>query len=201
MKHYDGQALGFIETIGMVPALKATDEMLKAANVELISYENIGSTLVTVVIKGDVAAVHTAVETGAKAAGAIGRLTASHVMARPIPKIYDIVSIYGLKADGDKTRKSIPATGLIETFGLVFILEAADAMEKTAGVDVVGFENVASGYISILVQGDVSACQAAVDAATQAVEEIGGEVYSSTVIASPHPDLEKIMDLYTMDKL
>ena len=54
------------------------------------------------------------------------------------------------------------AIGLIETFGLVFALEAADAMCKAADVDLIGYENVASGYISVVVQGDVGACRTAV---------------------------------------
>ena len=56
-RYYADQALGMLETIGMVPALEACDKMLKAAEVDLLSYENVGSTLVTMFIKGDVAAV------------------------------------------------------------------------------------------------------------------------------------------------
>jgi microcompartment protein CcmL/EutN len=93
------------------------------------------------------------------------------------------------------------ALGLIETFGLVFVLEAADAMCKAADVELIGYENVASGYISVLVAGDVGACQAAVEAGVRAVEEMGTEVYSSVVIPSPHPDLKKITDRYSLDKL
>ena len=70
--------------------------MLKAANVELISYENVGSTLVTVMIKGDVAAVKSAVEAGAKVANEIGKLTAHNVMARPISAVGDIVSVHDI---------------------------------------------------------------------------------------------------------
>ena len=83
---YGDEALGLIETIGLVPALEAADKMLKASDVELISYENIGSTLVTIIVKGDVAAVRSAVEAGAEAAAAIGKLTAKNVMPRPIEK-------------------------------------------------------------------------------------------------------------------
>ena len=74
------------------------------------------------------------------------------------------------------------ALGLIEIFGLAYILQAADAMGKAADVEVFGYENVASGYISVLVGGDVAACRAAVDAGVKAVEEMGGQVYSSAVI-------------------
>ncbi len=94
MRYYGEEALGLIETLGMVPAIEAADKMLKAANVELISYENVGSTLVTIMVKGDVAAVKAAVEAGAAAAAAIGKLTAQNVMPRPIKDIGDIVSIY-----------------------------------------------------------------------------------------------------------
>ncbi|MDF0480169.1 BMC domain-containing protein [Vagococcus sp. PNs007] len=94
MKYHGEEALGLIETVGLVPALDAADKMLKASNVELVSYENIGSTLVTVMVKGDVAAVETAVEAGAQAASAIGKLTAKNVMPRPIPSVGEIVSIY-----------------------------------------------------------------------------------------------------------
>lgn len=93
------------------------------------------------------------------------------------------------------------ALGMIETFGLVFVLEAADAMVKAADVELVGYENTASGYISVLVAGDVGACQSAVEAGVKAVKDMDGNLYSSVVIASPHPDLYKITERYRLDKL
>jgi len=97
--------------------------------------------------------------------------------------------------------KRYEAIGLIETFGIVFVLEAADAMCKAADVELIGFENVASGYISVLVSGDVAACKTAVDAGVNAVNEMGAKVYSSVVIARPHEDLEKITRRYSLEKL
>ena len=70
--------------------------MLKASNVKLVSYENIGSTLVTIMVVGDVAAVEAAVEAGAQAAAAIGKLTSHNVMPRPIPSVGDIVSVHDI---------------------------------------------------------------------------------------------------------
>lgn len=99
MRYYGEEALGLVETIGMVPAIEAADKMLKAADVQLISYENIGSTLVTIMIKGDVAAVRASVEAGAAAAAAIGKLTAHNVMPRPIKGVGDIVSVHDVDAD------------------------------------------------------------------------------------------------------
>ncbi len=98
MRSYGEEALGLVETIGLTPALEAADKMLKAADVELISYENVGSTLVTIMVKGDVAAVRSSVEAGAAAAAAIGKLTAKNVMARPIQGVGDIVSVHDVDA-------------------------------------------------------------------------------------------------------
>lgn len=98
MRYYGEEALGLVETVGLVPALEAADKMLKAANVELISYENVGSTLVTIMVKGDVGAVSASVEAGAKAAEAIGKLTAKNVMPRPIKEVGDIVSVHDIDA-------------------------------------------------------------------------------------------------------
>jgi ethanolamine utilization protein EutM len=97
--------------------------------------------------------------------------------------------------------KKFEALGCIETFGIVFVLEAADAMCKAADVELVGFENVASGYISVLVRGDVGACKTAVEVGIKAVEDMGAEVYSSVVIARPHQDLEKIIARYSIESM
>ena len=72
-----------IETKGLVSQFEATDAMLKAANVTLVGKEKIGAAYVTVIVKGDVAAVTAAVEAGARAVGSLGKLIAAHVIARP----------------------------------------------------------------------------------------------------------------------
>jgi ethanolamine utilization protein EutM len=78
-----GQAIGMIETRGLTPLFEATDAMLKAANVDLIGWEKVGSGYVTTTVKGEVAAVKAAVEAGATAAAAIGEVIAVHVIPRP----------------------------------------------------------------------------------------------------------------------
>lgn len=78
-----GQALGMIETKGLVAQFEATDAMLKAANIELIGWEKVGSGNVTTFIRGDVAAVKAATEAGATAAADIGEVVAVHVIPRP----------------------------------------------------------------------------------------------------------------------
>ncbi|KYH32163.1 BMC domain-containing protein [Neomoorella mulderi] len=76
-------ALGLIETKGLVAAIEAADAMLKAASVELVGMEKIGSGLVTVMVSGDVGAVKAATEAGAAAAGRLGEIVAVHVIPRP----------------------------------------------------------------------------------------------------------------------
>ena len=93
MRYTGEEAIGLIETLGMVPALEAADKMFKAGDCELVSYENVGSTLVTVIVKGDVAACKAAVKAGVEAASAIGKVTAQNVMKRPVPPIGDVVSV------------------------------------------------------------------------------------------------------------
>jgi len=78
-----GQALGTIETKGLVAQFEATDAALKAANVELIGWEKVGSGHVSVFFRGDVAAVKAAVEAGAIAGAALGEVIAVHVIPRP----------------------------------------------------------------------------------------------------------------------
>lgn len=203
MRYYGEEALGLVETLGMVPAIGAADRMLKAANVQLIAYENVGSTLVTIMVKGDVGAVQASVDAGAAAAAEVGKMTACNVMPRPIRPVGDIVSVHGVGGDdADAEPAGRPrAMGLIETFGIVYVLEAADAMLKTADVELIGYENVASGYISVLVQGDVAACVSAVEAGVKAVEAMGANVYSKLVIPTPHPDLVKITKRYALENL
>ena len=77
------EALGMIETRGLVAAIEAADAMVKAANVVLIGSEKIGSGLVSVMVRGDVGAVKAAVEAGGAAAARLGEVVATHVIPRP----------------------------------------------------------------------------------------------------------------------
>jgi microcompartment protein CcmL/EutN len=76
-------ALGMIETKGYVAALAAADAMVKAANVEIVSRNEVGGGLVSVVVRGDVGAVKAAAEAGAEAAAQVGEVMAVHVIPRP----------------------------------------------------------------------------------------------------------------------
>ena len=84
------------------------------------------------------------------------------------------------------------ALGMIETKGLVAVIEATDAMLKAARVNYMGMRKVGSGLVTVLVTGDVAACRAAVDAGAAAAAKIG-EVVSVHVIPRPHEGLDKVL--------
>ena len=77
------EALGMIETRGFTAMVEASDAMVKAAKVELVSYERIGGGYVTAVVRGDVAAVRAAVDAGTRAAERVGEIVSTHVIPRP----------------------------------------------------------------------------------------------------------------------
>ena len=77
------EALGMVETKGLIAAIEAADAMVKAANVVLVGYEKIGSGLVTVMVRGDVGAIKAATEAGAAAAQKVGEVISIHVIPRP----------------------------------------------------------------------------------------------------------------------
>jgi ethanolamine utilization protein EutM len=88
--------------------------------------------------------------------------------------------------------KTLEALGMIETKGLIALIEASDAMLKSANVQLVGWEKVGSGLVTVFVVGDVAAVKAAVDAGASAASKIG-EVVSVQVIPRPHDELAAVL--------
>ena len=82
-----GDALGLIETKGLVGMIEATDAMLKAANVVLAGKVQIGGGFITTMVRGDVGSVRAAIEAGAEAASRVGELVSAHVIPRPDPAV------------------------------------------------------------------------------------------------------------------
>ena len=94
-------------------------------------------------------------------------------------------------ADGDK-REVGDALGMVETRGLIGMIEAADAMVKTANVVFVGWQKVDAGLVTAIVRGDVGSVKAATDAGAAAARRVG-ELVSVHVIPRPHGEVEKIL--------
>lgn len=86
-----GQALGMIETIGLIGAVEAADAAVKAANVKLTKYEKIDGAIVSIHVRGDVGSVQAAVDAGAAAARRVGQLVGVHVIPAPVSEIDDVV--------------------------------------------------------------------------------------------------------------
>ena len=97
-----GDALGLIETRGLVGAIEAADAMVKAANVTLVGYQHAGGGLVSVMVRGDVGAVQAATESGSAAAARVGELVSVHVIPRPHGDVEAILP----KKKGRGRRKS-----------------------------------------------------------------------------------------------
>ena len=100
------EALGMIETKGLVALIEASDAMLKAANVTLIGWQKIGSGLVTGFVVGDVAAVKAAVDAGAAAAGRVGEVVGVQVIPRPHEDLGAIMPVAGKKQAGQPAAVS-----------------------------------------------------------------------------------------------
>ena len=88
-----GNALGLIETKGLVGAIEAADAMTQGANVGLSGYEKIGSGLITVMVRGDVGGVKAAVEAGSAAASRVGEVVSTHVIPRPHGSIESLITL------------------------------------------------------------------------------------------------------------
>lgn len=86
-------ALGMIETRGLVAMVEAADAMVKAARVELVGFEKIGGGYVTAIVRGDVAAVKAATEAGARKAGELGELVTVHVIPRPHANVDEVLPL------------------------------------------------------------------------------------------------------------
>ncbi|HHU49446.1 MAG: ethanolamine utilization microcompartment protein EutM [Caldicoprobacterales bacterium] len=97
------EALGMVETRGLVGAIEAADAMVKAANVRLIGKEKVGGGLVTVMVRGDVGAVKASTEAGSAAAKRVGELVSVHVIPRPHEDVEGILP--------QKTKAASPAKG------------------------------------------------------------------------------------------
>lgn len=86
------------------------------------------------------------------------------------------------------------ALGMIETRGFAAMVEAADAMVKAAKVELVGYEKIGGGYVTVIVRGDVASVRAAVEAGVKAAEKVG-EIVSTHVIPRPHDNVDSALPL------
>lgn len=93
------KAVGFVETRGLIGAIEAADAMVKAAEVRIVEYRQVGSGLISIVIQGDVAAVQAAVQAGSMAAEKVGELISVNVIPRPNEELAKLLPLQGQAGD------------------------------------------------------------------------------------------------------
>lgn len=196
-------ALGLLETTGLTPAMVAIDAMCKAAAIRVLQIELNDLYGVSVKITGTTADVQTAIAAGRNLAQQMSGspvatvLTRVSLAAEPVilspsesnPLIQQNVVFEPVETMNQETPMAL---GFIETQGFTAVFEAVDTACKAASVEVVGKEKLGGGYVTIVIQGQLSAVTAAVDSGRQKVEGLG-KLIAAHVIARPSEAVLKLL--------
>ena len=196
--------LGLIETHSLGVALVIADHVVKAADVAIAGIEGSAGTDIAIKLVGDAASVRRAVGAAVAVGASMGVEVRSSVrmnMSDPpgVPLVYtkqeyspiNEGNLHMLPRGGER-KSSMQAIGLLETQGLVAVIEGADAMVKAASVEIIGKEKIGAAHVTVMVRGDVAAVKAAIDAGRAAAEKVG-KVVAAHVIARPHESLAKLL--------
>lgn len=188
-------ALGLVSTRSFPAMVGTADMMLKTAGVHLIGYEKIGSGHCTAIVRGGIADVRLAVESGVQTAEQFGQLVSSLVIPRPYPNLEVVLPInsrLSLLAEDSYNRLSNQAIGLVETRGFPALVGAADAMLKAADVQLAAYEKIGAGLCTAIIRGSVANVAVAVEAGMYEAERIG-ELNAVMVIPRPLEELEQTL--------
>jgi carbon dioxide concentrating mechanism protein CcmO len=189
-------ALGLVSCHSFPAIVGTADMMLKSAGVNLIGYEKIGSGHCTAIIRGPIADVRLAVEAGEQTAKQFDQFISSLVIPRPFPNLDVVLPISTrlsyFTGDGSSSRLSNQAIGLVETRGFPAMVGAADAMLKSADVQLAAYEKIGGGLCTAIIRGSVANVAVAVEAGMYEAERIG-ELNSVMVIPRPLDDLEQTL--------
>ena len=177
------QAVGMVETVGLTGVIAGADAMAKAANVELLGWDKVGAGMVTVFCQGDVAAVKASVDAAAGSAAKVVEVSGVHVIARPHAGLDAIVPV----ASGSDVGE-VGALGMVETKGATGAIEAADAMEKAADVEVSRVLTVHNRVVCTLIEGSVGSVGEALEVGRQSLATYD-HFLCSTVIPQPAPEV------------
>ena len=207
------ETLGMLETTGLTPAVAALDAMEKAAGIRLLQAEVNDLLGICLKIQGSTDEVALALQAGHELAAKLGGNPVTASINRPdrdawqvidVPPEYnpliqqDVVWIPQFEAASQSKEESTvakhspDALGLIETQGFTAVFQAIDTACKAAQVEVVGKEKLGGGYVTVVIQGDVAAVRAAVDAGQQHVEALG-KLIAAHVISRPSENVLKLL--------
>jgi carbon dioxide concentrating mechanism protein CcmO len=199
-------ALGLVSTISFPAIVGTADMMLKSSEVTLVGYEKIGSGHCTAIVRGKIADVRLAVAEGAAMAEKIGQLVSQLVIARPMPNLEAIFPIGShlveiAQQQRGYSRLSNRSIGLIETRGFPAMVGAADAMLKSADVQLASYETIGAGLCTAIIRGSVANVVVAIEAGMQEAERIG-ELHAVMVIPRLLEDLEHTLPVasYWLDQ-
>lgn len=186
-------ALGLVSTHSFPAIIGTADMMLKSAGVTLVGFEKIGSGYCTAVIRGRLADVRIAVEAGAETAQQFGQLVSKSLIPRPLPNLDAVLPIgsrlFQLSEERGYSRLGNQSVGLLETRGFPAMVGAADAMLKSAEVQLASYEMVGAGLCTAIIRGNVADVTIAIEAGMYEAERIG-ELHAVMVIPRPLDDLE-----------
>jgi carbon dioxide concentrating mechanism protein CcmO len=193
---FKDSALGLVSTYSFPAIVGTADMMLKSAGVHLVGYEMIGSGHCTAIVRGGISDVRLAVEAGVQTAEQFGQLVSSLVIPRPYPNLNLVLPITSrisnIAQDGNYSRLSNQAVGLVETRGFPAMVGAADAMLKAADVQLAAYEKIGAGLCTAIIRGTVANVVVAVEAGMNEAERIG-ELSAVMVIPRPLDELEQTL--------
>jgi len=178
-------SIGLVELGSIAAGFEACDAMLKTADVELVLARSVCSGKYVVLVRGDVAAVESSVKAGARAAGF------AVIDTFVIPNVHE--SVFPAISGTTKVEE-LEALGVLESFSVASLIEAADAAAKAAQVQLieVRLAMALGGKAFVTLTGNVAAVQSAVEAGAQVLSR-KGLLVNKVVIPSPHPELLKEM--------
>jgi len=203
---YQDYALGLVSTVSFPAIVGTADMMLKSADVKLVGYEKIGAGHCTAVVRGRYPDVQLAVEAGAQTAEQFGQFVSQLVIPRPMPNLEVVFPLGSRLGDFVEERRtssrlSNRAIGLLETRGFPAMVGAADAMLKSADVQLASYETIGDGLCTAIVRGTVANVAVAIEAGMHEAERIG-ELHAVMVIPRLLDDLETIVPVanYWLDR-
>lgn len=192
-RDFSDMALGMVSAQSFPAIVGTADMMLKSAGVMLVGYEKIGSGHCTAVVRGGLSDVRIAVEVGAETAEQFGQFISKVVIPRPLPNLDAVLPIGSklaqLVEQRGYSRLSNQAIGLLETRGFPAMVGAADAMLKSADVQLAAYETIGAGLCTVIIRGRVSDVTIAIEAGMHEAERIG-ELHAIMVIPRPLDELE-----------
>jgi microcompartment protein CcmL/EutN len=203
------ESLGLLETFGLTPTLAALDAMEKSGDVRVAQCELNDLGGVATKVLGATAAVETALARGREAAQALGGRPVTTVIHRPDDRAWHAIEsppqfnplieqdvvffpnfepLAAATEDSLMTNQESLALGFIETQGFTAVFEAIDTACKAGNVQVLGKEKLGGGYVAVIIQGDLAAVTAAIEAGKEKVDGLG-KLIAAHVLARPSPSV------------